>query len=112
MAKKDFSSINNNPVYDSIATATDEQQAEQDYLLPKTKEALKEAKAKGKKETKELRINMAFDPDNYEYIRILARVTGKTLTDFVNDIVTKSRLEPENQELLEQAKNILSKFNA
>lgn len=43
----------------------------------------------GVKGTKALRINMAFDDDVYRYIRLMSKIKGMTMTEFVNDIVAK-----------------------
>ena len=43
----------------------------------------------GVKGSKALRINMAFDDDVYRYIRLMSKIKGMTMTEFVNDIVTK-----------------------
>lgn len=38
------------------------------------------------------RINTGYNLDAYNYIRVMARVTGKTMSQFVNDIVNEHRL--------------------
>ena len=35
------------------------------------------------------RINMAFAPALHDYIRVMSMVQGKTLTEFVNDVMTQ-----------------------
>ena len=52
------------------------------------------------------RINMAFSPENHEYIKIMSGVTGKTMTEFTNFVVERYR--EEHPELYEQAKAILA----
>jgi hypothetical protein len=47
----------------------------------------------GRKGLKLSRINMAFTSENYEFIQVMARVRGETLTSFVNDMVSKYREE-------------------
>lgn len=54
---------------------------------------LESGKTSGHKGIKLPRINLAFTPDNYEYIAIMSRVRGETLTDFVNAVLRKHREE-------------------
>lgn len=61
-----------------------------------------EAQATQRKPREKLpRINMAFSPDNYDFIQTMARVRGETLTAFVNDIMDKAR--EENADLYRKA---------
>ena len=109
MAKKDFSQVNTNPVYNTIADATAEpeqlpgqkswedvqgvQEAETEpkgrkprrtYSEQETQEALYSRQTSGKKGVKLPRINMAFSPDVYKYVQIMSRVRGESMTDFIN----------------------------
>lgn len=59
----------------------------------------------GRKGCKATRINMAFTPANYDYIRVMARVSGKTMTEFTNFMLDKYR--EEHQEQYNQAKEII-----
>lgn len=125
MAKKDFSNININPVYDAIAAATEEPEttaaaAEQPaaevveaaapaedaqeiakkhyktrktYTAEETLEALENMRTSGRKGVKLPRINLAFTPANYEFIKTMAQVRGQSLTEFVNDMLEEIRVE-------------------
>lgn len=44
----------------------------------------------GHKGCKMPRINMAFDPDLYDYVRTMATVRGETMTAFVNHVLRES----------------------
>ena len=115
MAKKDFSQINTGRVYKAIADATaepaQEKQEKQEtkrkykprrtYTAQEAQEFLSEMKTTGRKGLKAPRINMAFTPEMYEYIQTMARVSGMTLTDFVN-LAMKQHKE-EHKDLYEQA---------
>lgn len=114
-AKKDFSSVNINPVYSAIAEATAEEipgqmaidtqgnvteeeaapkKAYKDrktYTAEETLEALNNLQTAGRKGVKLPRINLAFTPDNYEFIKIMAQVRGQNLTEFVNDVLKEAR---------------------
>lgn len=109
---KDFSKVNTNPVYNAIADATAEpeqlpgqttwetiqeaqepQEAQEKqtgrkprrtYSEQETQEALYSRQTSGKKGVKLPRINLAFTPDVYEYIQIMSRVRGESMTDFIN----------------------------
>ena len=48
---------------------------------------------------------MAFTPDNHEFIKVMARITGKTMTEFANYCIEQYR--NEHPELYEQAKQII-----
>jgi len=122
--KKDFSSVNVNPVYDAIAEATEqlpgqmaidatgaiiteetpaqdaqeviEEQKKQykprkTYNAEETLAALESLQTSGKKGVKLPRINLAFTPANYEFIKTMAQVRGQNLTEFVNDMLTEAR---------------------
>ena len=118
MAKKDFSSVNTNPVYNVIAEATAEQLPGQLELetAPGVTEPRKDRKTytqaekdeyqatlrtAGRKGCKLPRINLAFAPDLYDYVRTMARARGETITDFCNHILRQSM--DENREVYEKA---------
>lgn len=99
-AKKDFSKVNVNPVYDVIADAVNEApaaggkkpyKARKTYTKQEAAEALDSLQTSGKKGLKLPRINLAFTPANYEFIKIMAQVRGQNLTEFVNDMLQEAR---------------------
>lgn len=45
----------------------------------------------GKRGAKAQRINMAFTPSNIDFIRIMAKLKGQTMTQFVNEILDRER---------------------
>ena len=63
--------------------------------------AREQGKTQGRAGCRAFRHNMAFTPENYEFIRCMARVRGQTITAFVNDIVKKA-IE-DNAEVYQQA---------
>lgn len=97
MAKKqDFSKINTGNIYsDAIAEATAEpaqepqekRKARKTYNEQEAAENLQNMKTAGRKGLKLPRINLAFAPDVYDYIRTMARAAGMNYTDFVNMIL-------------------------
>ena len=74
-------------VEDSIAEATEAQEG---------------ARIDTRKASKDGRINLALIPENLDYLRTMARVTGVSTTDFINKIVEQHRAA--NMELYEKAK--------
>lgn len=118
MAKKDFSEVNTGRVYDTIAAATaepeqeaaevlQEQEAQKErkprrtYNEQEAAEALRTLRTSGKKGLKLPRINLAFAPDIYEYVQIMSRVRGESMTDFVN-IALRQHME-EHRDLYDKA---------
>lgn len=118
MAKKDFSKMNTGRVYDTIAAATAEPEQEaaevtqKQETAPKRKprktynaqeaaEIMQTMKTSGRKGLKLPRINLAFSPENYEYIQIMSRVRGESMTDFVN-IALRQHMD-EHRDLYEKA---------
>lgn len=58
----------------------------------------------GRKGEKLPRINMAFSPANHEFISIMARLGGLSLTQYVNRLIDAER--EANADKLEQAKKL------
>lgn len=103
-AKKDFTSINTSPVYSAIAEATAEKKQYKErktYTAEEQLAALNSMKTAGRKGVKLPRINLAFTPENYEFIRIMAQVRGQSLTEFVNDMLKETR--QNHADIYEQA---------
>lgn len=90
--KKDFSKVK-----DAIAEATAEPQEAQEmqktrkprktYEPQEIQEFLDTMQTTGHKGAKLPRINLAFTPDLYDYIRTMAKMTGQTYTEFINKIL-------------------------
>ncbi len=76
-------------------TASQEEQAERAAQL----------RTQGRKGCKATRINMAFTPENYEFIRIMSRIHGMNLTQFANLVVERYR--KEHPDAYEKAKAII-----
>lgn len=56
------------------------------------------------------RITMAFTPSNHEFITVMARASGRTLTDFTNLVIAAYRRE--HPEIMEQARGFLDTINS
>lgn len=101
--KRDFSAINTDPVYNTIANATAEPEAQEvpeaqekedvpvlekkvkTYTDQEALELMETMRTSGRRGLKMARINMAFRPGVYQYIQTMAKVRGQTLTQFLND---------------------------
>lgn len=115
--RKDFSSVNTGRVYGTIAEATaepEQQEAQEEqrtrrprktYTEQEQQEFMAAGATKGRKGCKAIRINMAFAPEVHEYIRVMARVRGETITEFTNYIFTRSM--EENAETYRKAREFM-----
>lgn len=59
----------------------------------------------GKKGQKLQRINMAFSDENIEYLRLISRLEGISMTQYVNTLLEADRVD--RADLIEQAKKLL-----
>lgn len=110
MAKKGFEGINTGRVYGAIEQATS-RKGQQGTASPQ--EATERAEAlqtQGRKGCKAVRINMAFSPSNYEFIRVMAKATGRTMTQFANVVIEAYR--NEHPEFMQQAQGFLDFVNS
>lgn len=121
--KKDFTAANTNRVFSTISEATAEpdtqmteqaQEVQQAHTARKTyneqeQQAMREAgTTQGRKGCKAIRINMAFTPDVHEYIKVMARVRGESVTDFTNYVFRQSM--EKNEAVYKQAKAFKESF--
>lgn len=117
MAKKDFSGKQTGSVYamhETIAEATApaEQPAEAPETVKEDKPAgeptNKKKPTQGRKGKKLHRHNMAFYDNEYEYVEIMARACGVSMTEFVNAVIRDHM--NRNAADFEAAKRFQSKF--
>ena len=109
MAKKDFTGMQTGRVYEELEAATSKSNqtdaTEKEFLIRSA-----EMRTQGRQGCKAPRINMAFTMNNYEFIRVMARATGRTMTQFVNLVITAYR--NEHPDILEQARSFLETVNS
>lgn len=81
MAKKNFSQQAQQaaPVYDALINTTEAPDAQE------------ELRTQGRAGMKLPRINLAFSPTNYEFVKIMAALHGQNLTQYINDIISAER---------------------
>lgn len=90
MSKKDFSNLNGGFVANAISTATAAEgtrKPRKTYTEEQKREFLNNMETTGHKDVKLPRYNMAFNPDIYDYITTMSRVSGMNRTQFVNDVL-------------------------
>lgn len=106
--KRDFGQIDSGRVYEAISKAQNKK-GQKVAASPAEQEQRKAAlKTQGKKGCKAVRINMAFTPDNHEFIKVMATVTGRSMTEFTNLVVERYR--QEHPEIFEDAKKIIDRL--
>ncbi|MDE7244361.1 MAG: hypothetical protein K2O18_10370 [Oscillospiraceae bacterium] len=89
------------PVYNTlIGSAQDTQQEHEVYNTQDT------PSTQGRKGAKLPRINMAFSPQNLEYLRIMSGIRGISITKYVNALIEQDR--EQNAETYEAAKRLTS----
>ncbi len=82
-----------------------EQDAQQTPEVQDQKSIKKAPKTQGRKGQKLPRINMAFDEENIEYLRLMSRLRGVSMTQYVNDLLDKDR--EANDDVIKKAEKLL-----
>lgn len=111
MAKRfDETTMQTGRIYSEIAQATGKG-GQQDTAGPQEiKERQDALQTQGRKGAKAFRINMAFTPDNHQFIKVMSKITGMTMTQFCNLVIQRYR--QEHPDIYEKAKDILEALNA
>lgn len=108
--KKDFSAISTSKVYNAVEQATGTK-GQQGTASAEEAEARREAlQTQGRKGVKAIRINMAFRPSTHEFLKVMSKATGRTMTEFCN-LVIEAYMN-EHPEMLEQARGFLDTVNS
>lgn len=105
-SKKDFAGMNTGRVYGAIERATSRKGQQGTVSPQEAAERASKLKTQGRKGCKAIRINMAFTPENHDFIKVMAKISGKTMTEFANYAVEQYRLE--HSEIYEQAKALIA----
>jgi len=108
--KQDFSGINTGKVYRNIEIATGTKGQQGEASPQEQAERKAGLKTQGRKGCKALRINMAFTPDNHEFIAVMAKASGRSMTEFTNLVIEAYRRE--HPEILAQARSFLETVNS
>lgn len=94
MSKKNaLESIEHSRIYEDLSKAQ-KPKGKQAPASPAEMEERKAAlKTQGKKGCKAVRINMAFTPDNHDFIKTMSKLTGQNMTEFTNFVIERYRTE-------------------
>lgn len=109
-SKKDFSGISADTTGSGTVFAAIEQgthtMGQQTTVSPQERaERMSAMRTQGRKGCKAIRINMAFSPENHQFINVVSRAQGITLTAFCNEIVRTYR--EEHPEMMEHAQAVI-----
>ena len=108
--KKDFAGMNTGRVYGAIEQATSRKGQQGTASPQEAAERRETLQTQGRKGAKATRINMAFTDSNHEFIKVMAKATGKTMTEFTNLVIAAYRRE--HPEIMQQAKAFLDTVNS
>ena len=108
--KKDFAGMNTGRVYDAIEQATSPKGQQGTASPQEQRERADNLQTQGRKGCKAIRINMAFTPDNHEFIKVMAKASGRTMTEFANLVIEAYRRE--HPEIMEKANEFLATINS
>lgn len=95
--KKDFTGINTGRATGGVASVIDKGTTKKGQQATASPEEAAERAAtlntQGRKGCKATRINMAFTPDNHDFIKTMAKIRGETMTEYTNRIIEQYREE-------------------
>lgn len=108
MAKFDATNLKTNRVTNAITTGTS-RKGQQATASPEEAEARKrQLRTQGRKGCRAERINIAITPENHQFIKVMAQITGKSMAEFTNIVIERYRTE--HPEMYEDAKAIIDKL--
>ncbi len=102
--KKTFTDIDTGRIYQTIETATAKKGQQGTASQEEAAERSERLQTQGRKGCKAVRINMAFTPANYDFIKTVSGVVGQTMTAYVNSIIAKYR--EEHADIYEKAADV------
>lgn len=109
-AKKDFSGMNTSNLIHSLETATTRKGQQGSASPQEQAERASELRTQGRKGCKAIRINMAFTPENHQFIKVMSKASGKTMTEFTNLVI--AAYQREHPEIMELANGFLAVVNS
>lgn len=108
--KKDYSQMQTGRLYSNIEQATTTKGQQGTASPEEAAERAADLKTQGRKGCKAIRINMAFTPENHEFIKVMAKASGKTMTEFTNLVI--AAYQKEHPEIMQQATDFLNTINS
>jgi hypothetical protein len=111
-AKKDFSAINTGRVAAAIETGTSTKGRQTTASKEEQAQRAAAHRTQGRKGCKldGQRINLLLSTENHDFIKVMARATGRSMTELCNDIITAYR--NEHPEFMEKAADFLDFVNS
>lgn len=106
--KKDFSAFGEK-VTATIAQSTNTKRQRPTATPEEAAERQKNFKTQGKKGCKLIRINMGFTQENHDFIKVMAKASGKTMTVLVNDIIAEYK--DTHSDMLDEIQAVIDKYN-
>ena len=110
MAKKSFKEMQTGSVYGAIEQATSRKGQQGTASAEEKAARAANLQTQGRKGCKATRINMAFTPENHEFIAVMAKASGRTMTEFTNLVISAYRRE--HPEILAKAREFLDTINS
>lgn len=109
--KKDFAAgIDTGRLFTDIEQATGKTRQQGKANPQEAAQREQDMTTQGRKGCKLPRVNMAFSTDNYNFIKVMAKATGRNMTEFINDLVTAYR--NEHPEFMDKAQGFLDFVNS
>lgn len=108
-SKKDFAGINTGRVYGALEQATSRRGQQGTVSPQEATERASKLKTQGRKGCKAVRINMAFTPENHDYLKFVARASGQNMTELANKVIEEYR--NNHPEIYEAAKALQQLIN-
>lgn len=99
---KDFTKQAQASIYDAVMPQGVQPEEEAQAAL----EAQEEFKTQGRRGMKLPRINMAFTPSNLDFIRVMAGISGQSMTQYVNSVIEAER--ERNGDRYQRAKDLMN----
>ena len=97
-------------VFDSVAKATSTRGQQGTASPQEATERAENLQTQGRKGCRAIRINMAFTPSNHEFIKVMSKATGRTMTEFTNAVI--AAYQREHPEIMQQAQSFLDTVNS
>jgi len=98
---KDFTKQAQASIFDAVMPQGVQPEDEAQAAL----DAQEDFKTQGRRGMKLPRINMAFTPTNLDFIRVMAGISGQSMTQYVNAVIEAER--QRNGEIYQRAKDLI-----
>ena len=111
MSKKNFDGLDLGPTYTDIENAAaegTERKPRREYTQFEAQALAMEGRTQGRKGASMPRFNISLTPQNAEFVRTMARISGTPVTQYIDTIITKYR--QDNNEIYEKARMLLKQL--